>query len=238
MSELLVSVRSAEEAEAALEGGAGLIDVKEPSRGSLGRADEATVRAVVEKVAGCRPVSVALGEVTDWDWPRPIRNSTYIKMGLSGCAKLPDWRQRLAFAADHWCREVPRCRPVAVAYADWKLVQAPAPEEICALACANRWGAFLVDSATKDGRTLLEWMSMDEIGGLCQRCRAAGVPVALAGSLGAEQIRQLIHLQPDWFAVRGSVCSGGSRTGQVDVNRVRQLATLLRPGVPVATRAD
>ena len=36
--QLLVSVRSAEEARAALEGGAALIDVKEPSRGSLGSA--------------------------------------------------------------------------------------------------------------------------------------------------------------------------------------------------------
>ena len=35
----LVSVRSPEEALAALEGGADLIDVKEPSRGPLGAAD-------------------------------------------------------------------------------------------------------------------------------------------------------------------------------------------------------
>ena len=43
MSGLLVSVRNVEEALAALEGGASLIDVKEPSRGPLGRA--ALVRA-------------------------------------------------------------------------------------------------------------------------------------------------------------------------------------------------
>ena len=40
-SRLLVSVRSAAEAEIALHGGADLIDVKEPTRGSLGRADGA-----------------------------------------------------------------------------------------------------------------------------------------------------------------------------------------------------
>ena len=38
---LLVSVRSGAEAEAALAGGADLIDVKEPTRGALGRADGA-----------------------------------------------------------------------------------------------------------------------------------------------------------------------------------------------------
>ena len=36
MTGLLVSVRSAEEAEIALAGGANLIDIKEPSRGALG----------------------------------------------------------------------------------------------------------------------------------------------------------------------------------------------------------
>ena len=39
MAGLLVSVRSAEEARAALAGGATVIDIKEPDRGPLGRAE-------------------------------------------------------------------------------------------------------------------------------------------------------------------------------------------------------
>src|SRR5215212_6095908 len=53
---LLVSVRNVEEAHRALEGGAALIDVKEPSRGALGRADDNVIAAVVAAVAGRRPV--------------------------------------------------------------------------------------------------------------------------------------------------------------------------------------
>ena len=49
--QLLVSVRDLGEAAAALAGGADLIDVKEPIRGPLGRADEATIRGIVD--AGC-----------------------------------------------------------------------------------------------------------------------------------------------------------------------------------------
>src|SRR5258708_20746520 len=63
MIELLVSVRSAAEAEAALAGGAGLIDVKEPLRGPLGRADNAIVRSVIAPGARTPPVSAALGEL-------------------------------------------------------------------------------------------------------------------------------------------------------------------------------
>jgi len=57
MAALLVSVRSAAEALAALAGGAAVIDVKEPSRGPLGRADGDVWRAVLAAVsqAGAAP---------------------------------------------------------------------------------------------------------------------------------------------------------------------------------------
>jgi len=61
MAELLVSVRSADEAQAALEGGAAIIVVKEPALGSLGRASAEPITAVVKRVAGRASVSVALG---------------------------------------------------------------------------------------------------------------------------------------------------------------------------------
>ena len=51
-TQLLVSVRSPAEALAALEGGAALIDVKEPARGSLGRAG--CVRPSRSRRRGCR----------------------------------------------------------------------------------------------------------------------------------------------------------------------------------------
>src|SRR2546430_1416012 len=54
---LLVSVRSVDEALAALEGGADLIDAKEPSRGSLGQADLDVLEAIVSKVGRRTPVS-------------------------------------------------------------------------------------------------------------------------------------------------------------------------------------
>ena len=57
---LLVSVRSAAEAITALEAGADVIDVKEPSRGALGAADCETIAAVVRAVAGRAPLRLHL----------------------------------------------------------------------------------------------------------------------------------------------------------------------------------
>ena len=75
MTKLLVSVRDAAEAEDAVEAGAHLIDVKEPTAGSLGAAPVEVVQDVVRVVAGRRPVSAAFGELSEFDeapgtaWP-------------------------------------------------------------------------------------------------------------------------------------------------------------------------
>ena len=63
MTALLASVLSPEEAEAALRGGADIIDLKDPRRGALGALPDAVIRAAVARVAGRRPVSVTAGDL-------------------------------------------------------------------------------------------------------------------------------------------------------------------------------
>jgi uncharacterized protein (UPF0264 family) len=231
--DLLVSVRSAEEAEAALAGGAALIDVKEPERGSLGRADDETIAAVLCAVGGRRPVSAALGELPE-QAAAPAFSLAFAKWGLAGCRHRPTWPDELTDAA----RLLPPvCRPVAVAYADWQRAAAPSPAQVCDFVCAHRWAALLIDTWRKDGTTLLDWLQLDELRKLRADCRAANVPIALAGSLGVEQIRLLHPLGPDWFAVRGAACRDAQRTQGIDPGRVRRLVDLLREPATAATRA-
>lgn len=236
---LLVSVRSVEEAEAALAGGAGLIDVKEPGRGSLGQAPDEVLRAVIETVAARRPVSAALGELLE---ARPVCGPIaldFAKWGLSGCGGRTDWPGVWRAAAEQLGAAAPDCRPVAVAYADWQRANAPPPEVVATFARLNHCGAFLLDTWLKDGKTLLDWLSLDELARLSRTCRHAGVPVALAGSLGATEIATLRDVRPDWFAVRGSVCRGGRREATIDPAAVRRLADLLASfTTPAANRGD
>jgi uncharacterized protein (UPF0264 family) len=225
-TKLLVSVRSVPEALAALEGEADLIDVKEPSRGSLGRADDEKIAAVVAAVAGRRPVSAACGELLEHAPGQPGSCSlSYVKWGLAGCARDGTWPSMLDVAAR---RLLAHCQPVAVAYADWKRARSPSPANVCAFACERGWGAFLLDTWQKDGMTLLDHLELAKIDELVRRCHNAGVPVALAGSLDINQIKSLLPLGPDWFAVRGAVCAGRDRRGTVDAGRVYHIAGVVR----------
>lgn len=232
MTQLLVSVRCAAEAEAALRGGAALIDVKEPAHGSLGRASDRTLAEVLGVVAGRRPVSAALGELlksSGDDWPSDAASLAYVKWGLSGYEGRGEqvWRSELWLAFRAWKERWPRCRPVAVAYADWQRAGAPQPEAVCAFAVENAAGAFLIDTWRKDGSTLLDWLALEEIARFQKQCRAAQVPLALAGSLGIAEMKTLLPLRPEWFAVRGAVCQGRQRGARLEEGKVRQLFAYL-----------
>lgn len=220
MTKLLVSVRSVEEADAALTGGADLIDIKEPARGSLGRPDHGTARQIVAHVAGRKPVSVALGELCQDAAPILGLSCDYAKWGLAGLGMQSHWRATFLSAASKQTSG----RVVAVAYADWQRAKAPPPEEVCNFACVYQCGAWLLDTWHKDGSTLLDWLSQAEISVLRYKCRAAGIPVALAGSLGPEQMLVLAQVEPEWFAVRGAVCEDSRRTSFVCADKVSRIS--------------
>jgi (5-formylfuran-3-yl)methyl phosphate synthase len=229
---LLVSVRSATEAASALAGGADLIDVKEPSRGSLGRADDAVIAAVVQEVAGRRPVSAALGDVCDFAAPYAKPGLSYWKLGLAGCARQPErfWKTIVRSGTSAASKAPAFERMALVAYADWQRADAPPPPMVLALARAQHCGGIVVDTFRKDGSTLLHWLTLPELTQLCAQCRADGMHVALAGSLGAAEIALLAHLRPTWFAVRGAACRKGEREALIDEERVRQLAGMVHEG--------
>jgi uncharacterized protein (UPF0264 family) len=234
---LLVSVRSAEEAAAALRGGADLIDVKEPRRGSLGRADDATIAAVVARVAGRRPVSAALGELAEPDacgLPLSAPGLAFVKWGLAGAAA-GDWLKQLGQRAAEVAAVAPGCGVVAVAYADWQEVGAPPVAEVLAFARRRQGGVLLLDTCRKaPRRMLLDYLRVVELARLRQACAESGVLLALAGSLGPAEIAALLPVRPDWFAVRGAACVAGERGGVVAEERVRGLAALLagKPNTP------
>lgn len=224
MAGLLVSVRSAEEAIEAVQGGATVIDVKEPAFGPLGRASVEVWRAVRGVVPSSTVVSVALGELHDWDglaWPA-VEGIKFRKLGLAGAG--PGW-------AEDWA-EVRRASPqgprwVAVAYADWQIADAPRPDEVLEAAIeAEDCSGILVDTWDKSRRGPIdvspEWI---------ERARANGRFVALAGGLDLEGIARSAHLRPDLFAVRGAACSGSDRLGRVDAVRVARLVKAARFGI-------
>lgn len=223
---LLVSVRDANEARAALAGSVDILDIKEPSRGALGAAPEVweVVRALAAQ-AGAVSCSAALGELNDWSWlnqragvlSRLHGGFAFAKVGFAGERPRRDWAERFQQLAA-WLAPVAL---VPTAYADANEAEAPSPHALLALARACRVPYLLLDTCGKRLR-LREQMDLRDLRVLARGCRDANIGLAIAGSLRLEDIPELVDVGADIIAVRGAVCQDGLRTAAIDPARVRE----------------
>lgn len=230
---VLVSVRDAAEAEAALAGGAAVVDVKDPARGSLGRAEARAVAAVAHVVGGRVPWTLAAGELVEGvetvtAWLGDVRAAlssgalgpAAVKLGLAGMRGRA-WHADLA----RLHALLPAgCEQVAVAYADFDRVAAPAPLDVIAAAAEVGCGVLLIDTAEKRSPGLFGLRSNDEIAGWVAAARERGLGVVLAGRIAVREIPHAAAHACDFVALRSAVCSnangGDVRLGHVSASLV------------------
>lgn len=235
---LLVSVRDADEARAALAGGASVIDVKEPRRGALGCAGAATVASVVEAIGGQAPVTAAAGELADGfaEARRELAGCDGVaacKVGLAGMARMP-WRRRLRQFAESLA---PGVELVAAAYGDHDAARAPSPREVLDFAADNgaRW--LLVDTWSKSRGDLFGYVSPDSLNGLREAARRRGVAMVVAGGLTGEALTAAAALLPALVGVRGATCRGG-REQTIDAALVEDSVRRIKLAGAGAARHD
>ncbi|HET7563374.1 MAG TPA: (5-formylfuran-3-yl)methyl phosphate synthase [Gemmatimonadaceae bacterium] len=226
---LLVSVRDADEARSAIEGGAAIIDAKEPSRGALGAVELPMLRAIRDAVGDACPLSAALGDADD---DASLANAAhdvaalgvaYVKIGFHGVHD-PERAAELLRAAVHGADAArQRTHVIAVAYADAELVDALSPRAL--IEVASRAGArgVLLDTAMKTRGRLLERMTTSAIIEWVEAAHRASLLAALAGGLQRDDLGIVAAAGADVVGVRGAACVEG-REGRVSVSRVRALA--------------
>ena len=225
---LLVSVVVVGEARAAAEAGADIVDVKNPAEGSLGAPPPEVIEGVRAVVPAELPVSAAIGDMPNLPGTAALAalgaarsGATFVKVGLWGVSTEAD-----AVALLHTVREaVPGAMVVAGAYADAQRVpHAPlAPGLLPRVAHAAGADVCLLDTAIKDGRGLLDFLSPDALASLVDEAHAAGLQLALAGALRAEDLPMLAATGADIAGVRSAACGDDRRSGPLEPARVRAL---------------
>ena len=228
---LLVSVRNASEAAAALAGGADIVDAKEPSNGPLGQVSPAALASIASAVGGGVPVSAALGEAGRDDIACGARaaaraHAAFVKVGFAGM------RGRLDAAGDVLASAAVNnavAGLILVAYADYENVAAPPPDEVIALADRSGAAGVLLDTCDKCGPGLTTLMTSDALRSFVAQARGSGRSVAVAGSLTIDDLERVHDAGADIAGVRGAACDHG-RNGVVRATRVRALGRALRRG--------
>ena len=230
--QLLVSVTNASEAAAALEGGADLIDAKDPRSGALGAVTPQVLRAIHAAVGGSRPVTAALGDASDEAAIEEaaqaftLAGARLVKIGFAGTSDAGRVSSLIA-AAVRGAGD--RGAVVAVAYADDERAGSLAPEALVAVAARAGATGVLLDTADKDGPGLRERMPVHALASWVASAHAAGLQVALAGKLTAADLSFVREAGADIAGVRGAACDGG-RLGCVSAGLVCRLRAMLNDG--------
>ncbi len=215
---LLASVVSAREA-VCIADIADLIDVKNPSIGALGAPELSTVTSVRSHINADMLLSATVGDLDGLrtvDLAHQMVNAgvNVVKAGL-GDITPPD----AITALIRLKKSLPQqTMVVAAAYADaGELGLFP----VSALPHTARQAGIdgiLVDTNTKDGRTLFDFMAPRVLRAHVENGRGYGLMTALAGSLGADEIETLAAISPDWAGFRTAITNNGKR-GKEGVSR-------------------
>ncbi len=226
---LLVSVRNLKEAQAALEGGCDWLDVKEPSAGSLGAPSAESLSEIATIAGSFVGWSAALGELKEFsesNWNQFTHTTpslSMVKLGLSECANQVGWQDRLKKI-----REIqPHVALATVYYADRENAISPGWKQTVETALELGSPVILIDTFSKNGRSLLDYLSLEQLQMFRDQLTALGLGLALAGSLQPEHIPQLVSkIHPDLVAVRGAACKSG-RNSELCPARVALLKRII-----------
>jgi uncharacterized protein (UPF0264 family) len=226
---ILASVTSLDEARIVTELGYDILDVKNPAEGSLGAQSPEVIQQIADYGRLVEvPVSVALGDVAFQPGTAALAalgatqfRVRFIKIGLHGTRTVAD-----AAAVLRAIRSAVRMSDsstllVAAGYGDYRRFGGLAPEAVVR-AAENCGDVVMLDTAIKDEASLFDAMRITELESFVRQAQGCGLNTALAGSIRNEHLPILASLSPDIVGVRGALCGGRDRVGNIELDSARQ----------------
>jgi len=232
---LLISPINSEEAREAIDGGADIIDVKNPKEGSLGANFPWVIKNIREITPNGMYVSATLGDVPY----KPgtvslaaagavVSGADYIKVGLYGTKNYDEALEVMENVVKSVKEFDENAIVVASGYADAHRVGAIDPMEIPRVAAESGADLAMVDTAIKDGKTLFDFMDEDKLIEFNKNIHGYGLKSALAGSIKKDQLRLLYDIGCDVVGIRGAACTGGDRNkGTINHTAVMELKDMI-----------
>ena len=224
------------EAIQAITGGADIIDVKNPEEGALG----ANYPWVIKQIRAVTPknleLSCTLGEVPNL--PGSISLAAlgaatlgvdYIKVGLCGL-KTPREATFFLLNVNRAAKECnPKIKVAFAGYADAERTCSIDPLLTPEIAQKAHVDVAMLDTAIKDGKTIFDYLTVEQLKSFVASAHGFGLQAALAGSLRKQDLSVVYGLGADIAGLRGAACTNSDRVkGQITNKLVRELVDTLR----------
>ncbi len=242
---LMVSVQNVEEALEAEQGGADVVDVKNLQEAMVGSGHPSTVRQVRGIIPVEKHVSVTLGVVPNQ--AGTVAMATYAAAMMDATSVKVGFRVAEYETALEVLRESRRAldgfntKLVGSLFADNELYEGGLdPHLMVQLAKDSECDGFLIDTLTKDGRNLFDFMPEPVLRDIVLQGKRLGMSTALSGHLKISDLDELARINPDIVGVRGAVCASGDRGRAVAWESVAEFKRQLdlRKSGEVSVHAD
>ncbi|MDI1299485.1 (5-formylfuran-3-yl)methyl phosphate synthase [Methylotenera sp.] len=227
-TQLLISVTTIEEARMALENGADIIDLKEPSLGALGALPIATIQTIVAYVQNTKNTDSKLTSATIGDLPMEPKlllahvtelATTGVDIIKIGFFQTDDYQTCL-----HALKPLAQkgMRLMAVFFAETTYPQGL----ISAIEHAGFMGIML-DTAKKNGLTLLDYYPQEQRVVFAKTVLGHGLQLGLAGSLKLQHVPLIKELSPSYIGFRGGVCDDNQRNRALDATKIKAVRKIV-----------
>ena len=221
---LMVSVQNLDEATEAHLGGADIVDVKNLQEALVGSGHPKLVKEVRSAIPEEKHVSVTLGVVPNQAgtvamavYSAAALNATSVKVGFmnSDYDTAVDILRQSSEAL-----EGSETKLIGSLFADNPLYSGLDARHMVQLAKEGQCDGFLIDTLTKDGRNLFDFIPEAALREMVFQGKELGMSTALSGHLRMQDVDELARINPDIVGVRGAVCATGDRNEGVSQKAV------------------
>ena len=232
--ELLISPKNIEEAKTILgSSNVRFIDCKNPNEGSLGANFPWIIKGMKELInEDCNQLlSATIGDFPYLPGSAALAalgaassGADVIKVGLKGPKNEKqgiDVMEKVVKAVKNYDKNK---KVVVAGYADRsRLNTSPGYLEIPDIASKSGADIAMLDTCIKDGKSLFDFLNVDELIQFKNKAKEYRLDVALAGNLMKKDLQKIKMIEPDIIGVRSVVCDKYDRNNAIKAELIEEL---------------
>lgn len=226
---LLISIKNVEEASIVKNSKFDILDIKNPEEGSLGVNFPGVIKDIKEKLQN-RVISVAGGDLPGLPGLSSVitfglanLKPDYIKLGFYNFKEIDIAIKIINQAKKAIKLSTSPVNLIATAYGDYKIRDSFNPFLLNELAFKTDLDGIMIDTINKNGQSLFDFLTFNELQYFCKQAKEAEVFSALAGSLRFEHLDILKEIKPDIIGFRGAVCKNNDRSSKINADLINKL---------------
>ena len=224
----LVSVKNTQEISEALLNEIDILDLKDPSKGSIGSWHDSEIKKVTKLFKYKIKISATLGDIFDNEEFKDSLdifdnlNLDFVKFGLLSFAQESLFEKLKLISLKNYKTPL-----VCVVFVDHKKTIEIVNQNI-SLFFNVGINHILLDTFRKDTGNLLDFCNKKFLEGFIFRCEQYNIKVGLAGGLKESIMPLLLCLRPDIAGFRSAVCDLNKRESSLKIEKVKRISFYLK----------